>query len=325
LESITKSKITHEKINEMVKHAFGNSVKSEIITELTDGCFNSAYMLTLTNGLKTVLKVSPLKDLLVMRYEKNVMETEVHVLNRIRSLGDIPVPKVLYYDQSEKIIKNDFFFMEFVEGVPLNKLQSELTKKQNIEISLELSSYVTRMHSIQCSHFGHILQEDKKFKTWEEAFLFMIKELLDYAIDAKVLLPYSYDKIYNMVYEKRSVLNLVKKPSLIHKDLWQGNIFVDPKTMKTTGIVDCERAIYGDTLLELVCGFLLDDENFMKSYTGGVALEKDEKIRIVLYQIYLYLIMVIECSYRQYSDESSSEWANTQLQVALTDLQKYNI
>jgi len=95
--------------------------------------------------------------------------------------------------------------------------------------------------------------------------------------------------------------------------------------MKTTGIVDCERAIYGDTLLELVCGFLLDDENFMKSYTGGVALEKDEKIRIVLYQIYLYLIMVIECSYRQYSDESSSEWANTQLQVALTDLQKYNI
>jgi aminoglycoside phosphotransferase (APT) family kinase protein len=322
MESLTKSKLTYEQITVMTKQAFGNDTKPEIITELTDGCFNTAYMLTLTNGLKTVLKVSPPKDVVVMRYEKNIMETEVNVLNKIKLLGDIPIPKVFYYDQSKEIIKNNFFFMEFVDGVPLNKIHSQLTDKQYGEISSELGEISRKIHSIKGSYFGYISQDDKKFHTWGQAFLCMIKELLDDAIDARVILPYDYDKIYNMMYDKRKVLNIVKTPSLIHKDLWEGNIFVDPKTAKITAIIDCERAIYGDTLLDLVCGFLLHNEAFMKSYTGRVYLEKEEEIRAVLYQIYLYLIMVIECSYRQFPDENSSKWASTQLEGVLGDLQK---
>jgi aminoglycoside phosphotransferase (APT) family kinase protein len=322
MESITKSKLTNGQINEMVKQAFGNGINTEKVTELKDGYFNTAYMLTLTNKLKTVLKVSPPKDVLVMRYEKNIMESEVYVLNKIKSLGDIPIPKVFYYDQSGKVIRNDFFFMEFIDGIPLNKIHSELTEEQYKEISSQLGGFVKNIHSREGSYFGYISQEDKRFQTWDEAFLFMIKELLDDAIDVKVVLSYDYDKIYNMVYEKRNILNMVKTPSLIHKDLWEGNIFVNDKTTKITGIVDCERAIYGDALLELVCGFLLGNEDFMKSYIGRVGFEAEEEIRIVLYKIYLYLIMVIECSYRHYPDDSSFKWASAQLDRALADLVK---
>lgn len=322
MESITKSKLTSEQINMMTRQAFGNRTKPEIITELTDGYFNTAYMLTLTNGLKTVLKVSPPKEVVVMRYEKNIMETEAYVLNKIKSLGDIPIPKIFYYDQSGEIIKNHFFFMEFVEGVPLNKIRSELTEEQYREISSELGGLVRRIHSIEGSYFGYISQDDKKFDTWDKAFLCMIKELLDDAIDAEVILPYDYDKIYNMIYEKREVLNIVKMPSLIHKDLWDGNIFIDPKTSNITGILDCERAIYGDALLDPICGFLLNNKDFMKSYNGRIYIEKEEEIRKVLYQIYLYLIMVIECSYRKYPGEDPSKWASTRLEEALVNLLK---
>lgn len=322
MDSITKSKLTYEQINKMTQQAFGKNIKPEIITELTDGCFNTAYMLTLTNGFKTVLKASPPKDVVVMRYEKNIMETEVYVLNKIRSLGDIPIPKIFYYDKSGEIIKNDFFFMEFVDGIPLNKIRSELTEQQYKKISSELGEFVRKIHSIEGSYFGYISQDDKKFNTWDEAFLCMIKELLDDAKDVRVILPCDYEQIYNMIYKGRKVLNIVKTPSLIHKDLWEGNIFVDPKTSKITGLLDCERAIYGDKLLDPVCGFLLGNEDFMKSYIGRVHLEKEEEIRVVLYQVYFYLIMVIECSYRKYSDENSSKWARTQLEGALVNLLK---
>ncbi|GLC31720.1 phosphotransferase family protein [Clostridium omnivorum] len=322
MESITKSKLTSEQINMMTRQAFGNRTKPEIITELADGYFNTAYMLTLTNGFKTVLKVSPPKEVVVMRYEKNIMETEVYVLNKIKSLGDMPTPKVFYYDQSGEIIKNDFFFMEFVDGVPLNKIRSELTEEQYREISSELGGIARKIHSIEGSYFGYISQDDKKFDTWDQAFLCMIKELLADAIDARVILPYDYDKIYNMIYEKREVLNIVKMPSLVHKDLWDGNIFIDPKTSKITGILDCERAIYGDALLDPVCGFLLNNKDFMQSYKGRIYLEKEEEIRAVLYQIYLYLIMVIECSYRKYPDENQSKWSSIRLEEALVDLLK---
>ena len=322
MESITKSKLTPEQIHIMTRQAFGNETKPEIITELADGYFNTAYMLTLTNGLKTVLKVSPPKEVAVMRYEKNIMETEVYVLNKIKSLGDIPIPKVFYYDQSGEIIKNDFFFMEFIDGVPLNKIRSELTEEQCREISSELGRITRKINDIKGSYFGYISQDDKQFDTWDQAFLCMIKDLFADAMDAGVILPYGYDKLYNMIYEKREALNMVKKPSLIHKDLWGGNIFVDPKTAKITGIVDCERAIYGDELLDPVCGFLLNNKDFMESYTGRTSIEKVEEIRVVLYQIYLYLIMVIECPYRKYPDDGQFKWASARLQEALDELLK---
>lgn len=320
MESITKSKLTYAQINEMVKQAFGNGMKAEIITELTDGYFNTAYMITMTNGLKTVLKVSPPKNVVLMRYEKNIMETEVYVLNKLSSLGDIPVPKVLYYSQSGGIIENNFFFMEFVNGVPLNKIHSELTLEQYSGISAELGIFLKKIHSIKAVYFGYISQADKRFRTWDQAFLFMIRELLYDAEDAEVILPYDYDKIYSIIYEKREILNMVKTSSLIHKDLWEGNIFIDTKTFKVTGILDCERAIYGDPLLDPVCGFLLNNKDFMKSYTGRVQLEKEEEVRVILYKIYLYLIMVIECSYRKYTDINNYKWASINLEKAITDL-----
>lgn len=322
MDSITKTKLTNELINMMARQAFGNDIKPQIITELTDGFFNTAYMLTLTNGLKTVLKVSPPEDVTVMRYEKNLMETEVYTLNKIGSLGDVPIPKVLYYDKSRKIIENDFFFMEFVEGVTLNKIHSELTKEQYIKISSELGEITRKIHSIKGNYFGYIPKNNKQFQTWDQAFLCMIKELLDDALAANVDLPYGYDEIYNMIYEKREILKIVETPSLIHKDLWEGNIFIDENGARITGILDCERAVYGDSLLELVCGFLLYNEDFMKSYLGRVQLEKDEEIRVLLYKIYLYLIMVIECSYRKYPEDTQYKWANVQLEGALVELIK---
>lgn len=322
MESITKSKLTKDQIAEMVKTGFGNNIRSEIITELKEGYYNSAYMLLLNNGFKTVLKVSPAEDIQVMRYEKNIMAAEVEVLNTLRSVTDIPVPKIFYYDNGKEIIDSEFFFMEFIEGIPLHSLRSQLTDEQHREISSELGQFVKKIHSIEGSCFGYMAQKDKQFKSWDEAFLFMINDLLEDAKDAGVILPYDYDKIYSMIEEKRNVLNSVKKPVLIHKDLWDGNIFVDSKTLKITALIDCERAIYGDPLVELVFGFLLNNESFMKSYRRGTPFDKDEETRILIYRIYLYLILIIECSYRQYPDDNQAKWARTKLENAFVELVK---
>lgn len=322
LDSITKSKLTFETVNIMAKKAFGNNSESEKIIELTDGYFNTAYAVTFTDGYKTVLKVSPPKSVQVMRYEKNIMETEVYVLNKIKAMGTIPAPKVLYYDKSGEIIENEFFFMEFINGSPLDKIKNTLTNEQFKGISSELGQYVRQIHSVKGSYFGYISQEDKKYSTWDEAFLCMIRELLEDAVAAKVVLPYDYDKIYNMIYDKRNVLNSVKESSLVHKDLWEGNIFVDPNTVKITGLIDCERAIYGDTLLEPVCGFLLKNEDFMKNYLGRVNLSKEEEIRVIMYRIYLFLMMVIECPYRKYADENIFKKTSMSLKTVLEELLK---
>lgn len=61
LESITKTKVTKEDILKMTRKAFGKSAKIQDIRELTQGFFNTAYMVTLEREGKLVLKISPKK------------------------------------------------------------------------------------------------------------------------------------------------------------------------------------------------------------------------------------------------------------------------
>ncbi|MHB8065775.1 MAG: phosphotransferase family protein, partial [Ruminiclostridium sp.] len=317
MNSITKTNISNEKIVEVVKKTFGQNTTIHEIKELKEGFFNTAYLLTIKDKQKVILKISPPKDVKVMRYEKGIMANEVYAINKICLNGAVPIPRVLYYDSNRDIIENEYFFMEFIQGSPLNNIYDELTEKQRNTISSELGKYAKHITSIKAEYFGDISKKDKQFKTWSEAFLFMIKELLDDAKDNKVQLPYDYDEIYQMIENNRNVLDMVKKAALVHKDLWKGNIFVDIQTAKIQGIIDFERAVYGDILLEPVCGFLLKDTSFMNSFIGRTYLDKDEQLRSILYRIYLFLIMVIECSFRKYSWENSDKWAREQLGEAV--------
>jgi aminoglycoside phosphotransferase (APT) family kinase protein len=319
MNSITKSRLSDMQMAAMVKRAFGNSVFPEQISELTDGFFNATWMLKLSNGMKTVLKVSPSRGITVMRYEKNIMDTEVHILNEVCALKSVPVPKVLYYDRSYDNADGAFFFMEFVEGLPLSKARSGLSEKHYKEINAEAGRYAKQIRRIEGRYFGYISQEDKRFASWGDAFFSMMTDLLDDARDMRIELPCSRQKLLRIVNENRDILDEVKTPSLVHKDLWEGNIFVDPATAKITGFIDFERAVYGDALLEPVCGFLLNSEEFMMNYFSKTHLDRGETIRAALYKIYLFLLMVIEYPFRQYPGENCDRWQREQLDSALTE------
>lgn len=323
--SITKTKVLNEEIIKMTKRAFGEDVVVQDIIELKGGFFNAAYIIVFNGGQKVVLKISPMKDLKVMRYENNIMETEVFVLNKMHSIEGIPVPRVLYYDKSDEIIKCEFLFMEFVDGIPLNEIRNELTEKQYAKISSNLVDIVRKINGIEGDYFGCISQENKRFSTWFEAFFNMVKELLEDAEDAGISFPFENNKLYRIINEHSDALNKVTKPLLIHKDLWEGNIIIDPKTIKIVGVLDCERAIFGDPLLEPICGYFWENKNFMNTFVGREDLNKDEYIRFTLYKIYLYLIEVIECNYRQYTGEDRDKWARSQINQALKELEKIHL
>lgn len=320
INSITKSVVSDEKIAKIIKKAFGQDSCVEEIKELKEGFFNTAYLITLSNGSRTVLKVSPPKNVRVMRYEKDIIVNEVYVLKRVHVETDVPVPRVLLFDRSGQIIENDYFLIDFVPGCPLNGIYDNLTEQRKESIALELAKYAKGMGSIKSGYFGDISATEKQFTSWRDTFLFMIGELLEDARDKNVKLPYKYDIIYQMIKKQSGALDDVKEASLVHKDLWRGNIFVDRETVKILGIIDCERAIFGDSLMEPVCGFHLEDSAFMKSFMGRDYLTVNEKIRTTLYRIYLFLIMVIECSFRQYICEENSKWPIEQLEAALNDL-----
>ena len=68
MESITKSRKSKETIERMVEKYFA-PLKMEKCTELTEGYFNVAYEIELSDGSSTVLKIAPDKDARIMTYE----------------------------------------------------------------------------------------------------------------------------------------------------------------------------------------------------------------------------------------------------------------
>jgi aminoglycoside phosphotransferase (APT) family kinase protein len=262
MDSITKSKISEDQIRRLVKSAFGDEYILESIEELKEGYFNTAYSITAKDGFKTILKVAPSKEIKLMRYEKNIMKAEVDTLDMIKEKTNVPVPKVYLYNSERDIIDNEYFFMEFINGIPLNKLNNSLSDENKEKIYKQIGAYTRQINNIYGDSFGYISQRDRQFENWFDAFTALVEDVLVDGQEASVILPVSYKKLSGIIESRKNILNIIAKPNLIHKDLWAGNIFIDPISFEVTGIVDCERALWADPMMDFIFGFLEDNADF---------------------------------------------------------------
>ncbi|MBK8136950.1 MAG: phosphotransferase [Chloroflexi bacterium] len=109
-------------------------------------------------------------------------------------------------------------------------------------------------------------------------------------------------------------------PWLVHWDLWDGNVFVDPASGEINGIIDFERALWGDPLIELNFREYSDASAFGEGYGKAVLDTSARRLRRSLYDLYLYLIMVIEDDFRQYETHEITDWARGNLVRVLEEL-----
>lgn len=320
MKSVTKRILSEDQICAMIRKAFDDQRKPKVIVELTDGYFNNSYLVERADGEKSVLKVAPNPEVKVLTYEHQLMAVEVEVLSAYHKIG-IPVPEVLYYDQSLDLIDSEFFFMSYLDGQPLNKIGSNMSEDQYMTLSQQLGDYLNKTFVLEGTSFGVPGQQDKLYGDWSTCYMAMMRELLDDAEAIGLKLVIHRDKVMALIEDHQWALKAIDKPILIHKDIWQGNIFVDEKTYHLKGIIDCERGIYGDPLMEAVCGFLEDNSTFMKAYYGKSDLDKGEATRVKLYKFYLFLLMVVEAPYREYEDDQHGQWVDEMFMASIKALE----
>ena len=299
--ALSKTAVSKDTAQTIISAHFGRQTKIAHYSELTDGMYNAAYKIELTNGQKSVLKVSPPDQVQVLRYEKDIMRVEGEVLRLLRAQTDVPVPELFVFDNSRRLLDNDYILMAYIPGVDLYKLRKQLTVADQRPIDFLIGQYLRQINAINGSHFGLFAQPEFQFSTWREAFDSMIVHILQDGHEAGVELPFLYDTIYTRLQTCYGVLDEVRQPVLVHWDLWDGNIFVDPETKKISGVLDCERALWGDPLMEVNFGAFGFNPELMEGYGLDLLSTPSAKTRRILYNIYLWLVMIIECTYRQYN------------------------
>lgn len=300
--SITKGIVSNEMINCLVNKAFGKNALE--IEELKEGYFNIAYKIRLEDRC-VVLKIAPSKDVEIMTHEKNIMFSEVDSMKMAAKNTGVPVPEIFYYDPGCTILDREYFFMEMLEGQSLSSLDGKLSENDKQDIYFTAGKYTRMLNQIKGKKFGYYAQADKQGDNWYEVFRSI---LLDAYYDAErkdILIPVEKEELLLLLEKDKAVFEAVKTPRFVHWDIWDGNIFV--KDNKIEGIIDFERCLWADELMEV--GFRTYGYN--KAFFDGYGISKlnpEEERRAKWYDIYLFLIWCIEGDYRKYENRGLYEY-----------------
>ena len=323
--SLTKQAIPHEQIRALACREIQKEVDQ--ITELHGGFFNTAFLIEFRDGERAVLKISPPPKVKLMRGEETLMQTEIEAIQAIASQSDLPVPHVLASRRGEGLVSGSYFFMRHISGVPLESCINVLAETALTRVYTKLGQFSRTLHGIRGSYFGN-LHAPKR--CWREFFLSAAEELFLDAEEIGAVYLTDLGEARAMFEASGYTLDEVKEPVLLHRDMWFGNIFLDPESCEITGVIDWERSLYGDPLLDFVFANLEGDfaregvavyydgpasrlelrrAAFYLGYGKSECLSESEQLRIDLYTYYYLLLVTVEGFFRGYRDESQEQQA----------------
>lgn len=312
--SITKGAVTEETINRMVQKAFGESPLE--VRELKEGYFNIAYGIRLQDR-KVVLKIAPSPEIEVMTCEKNIMFSEVDSMRMAAECTKVPVPGILFYDDSRRVTDREYFFMEMLEGQSLSSLLDTLPEDQKQQIYYEIGRYTAQLNQIRGECFGYYGQPNRQGNSWYEVFQSMVRDACGDAGRKEIALPIREDEILKLLEKDRDLFDMVREPRFVHWDIWAGNVFITDGRIE--GIIDFERCLWADPLMEE--GFRSHESNkaFYDGYGIG-ELSWEEKRRAKWYDAYLALLWCLETDYRGYDNRDFYHMGCRALQGCVEEL-----
>ena len=307
MQSVTKAILTQEQVRALTEKAFPGEAVTEI-RELTGGMFNTAFYIMgsgkLADGI--ILKVGPSTGTKVLTYEKDIILTEIEIYRKLENT-DVPVPRVLFADDSRKDISSVYFFMDYIPGVLWKDADEEKLKACRPALMQQVGHIFSETHSVLGTHFGYIKEDPHyRFDSWSAAYKGMLTDICeDGRRDGKDL-PYA--EILAMADKYSAVLDEVTKPQLVNFDMWAGNIMLQDLGDRYTvcGVFDLERAFYGDPCADFISSVMVFDDVYSEpdlaaGYTGELPLSGNAAVRMDLYRLYLMVIMFVE-TYR-FEDE----------------------
>jgi aminoglycoside phosphotransferase (APT) family kinase protein len=267
---------------------------------LTGGQFATTYRVTLTDGSRVVAKTAPVGTDQLLTYEHDLLRAEALVYGLAADRPALLMPRVLLTDFSRTLLPSDVLVVSHLPGVPL--LDSGLAD-DDPRTMRDLGAMMAALHGVTGAEFGY---PSAPAPSWPVAFGRMVEDLLADALRWSVPVPSA--EVRAALARHAPVLAAVTRPALVHTDLWAGNLFVDASTGALVGVIDPERALWGDPVLELVGLHQMRRDPpppaLLEGYGPGLDVTSPSaRTRLELYRMRHCLAMLIEIAPRKFEGD----------------------
>lgn len=224
---------------------------------LAGGTFSAVQAAHLADGTTVVIKTSvpeatPPERTRLLTYEHDMLGAERDMLTLLESVDGVPSPRLILTDFTREFADVDVVVMEHVQGVAWDTVAGDMTAEANAHAWEQVGAIMAAMQSIEGEVFGYPARGFALgAPTWPAFFGKLVEATI--ADAEKWGVDVEPDRLIDALAASAHALAAVRTPTLVHNDLWQGNVLIDAATGQVHGVLDFERALFGDPLQDF-CG-----------------------------------------------------------------------
>jgi protein-ribulosamine 3-kinase len=242
------------------------------------GCINRGGRLKTTAG-NFFLKWNDEKKFPLM------FEAESRGLQILRQQDAIRIPKVIGNGISDSF---QFLLLEYIDQKPRSKNYWQVLGERLAALHQRSSKQFGLEHN---NYIGSLRQYNQQSSSWIHFFIEQrLNVQLKLAID-NGLAPGHWQQGFERLHSRLSSLLPEEKPSLVHGDLWNGNLITDEKGEPC--LID-PAVYYGNREADLAMTKLFGgfDRDFYTSYEAAFPLQPGYQQRVDIYNLYPLLVHV---------------------------------
>ena len=272
------SRIPSDVLNGVAEILGSESTSIEKFSFIAGGCINNGGKLTTSKGIY-FLKWNDVKLF------PHMFEAESRGLNLLRREDAIRIPAVIGCGEQDV---HQFLLLEYID-------QAHRSAQYWEQLGIRLAT----LHNGTDNHFGldhdnyigSLMQFNNKQSTWAEFFIEQRLNIqLKLALD-NGLAESHWPKQFETLYKKLPSLKKKKKPSLLHGDLWSGNLITDERGEPC--LID-PAVYYGNREADLAMTKLFGgfSDEFYSAYEANSTIDDGYHQRLDLYNLYPLLVHV---------------------------------
>lgn len=285
---------TPDQLIAMCHTAFGPDVTIERIVELGAGFFNNTFTVEIADMPKLILRVAPAPAAHVYPNEKLLMRREYNVGPFLAPVCPV-APRTIMADFTHQVIDRDYMFQSFLEGEVWGAVHGEMSDAEKDAVRRQLGAIARRINSVEGETFG-FPHPDPGFARWSDFLVHFLSTMCS-EVEALGFEAGNGLRLLRWLEANRPLFDQIRRPVLLHGDMWPQNILIrrTDATPEITGLLDAERALWGDPLFEWTYNLGTVHPAFWEGY-GPRDEGPDAQRRALAYKGIWLVLVIMESS-----------------------------